>query len=279
VEANSRLATTDAVLAIAAPSAAGGLIQVVGAPQAILIDAISYLLSALTLRRLTVAETARRVGHQAGAIWREIGEGMQELVRTPALRALTLAVSVGTFGTAMQGTVSILFSIHVLGFTPALIGLLGACSGAGSLLGATSARRVTARLGIGPAVIGGNLLWAVGSVAAPLALPGEAAFLIVGAGAVLASLGASLWGVVQMSLRQAITPPGLFARATAARRLPMFAMQIAGAALGGVLGATLGLRVTLLIGALGLFAGWLLLAWSPIRRIHDLASVEWGGDV
>ena len=59
-----------------------------------------------------------------------------------------------------------------------------------------------------------------------------------------------------MSLRQAITPPGLFARATAARRLPMFAMQTAGAALGGLLGTVIGLRATMLIGALGLF--WVL---------------------
>jgi len=36
-------------------------------------------------------------------VWREMGAGLRELVRTPALRALTVAVSVGTCGTAMQG--------------------------------------------------------------------------------------------------------------------------------------------------------------------------------
>lgn len=77
-----------------------------------------------------------------------------------------------------------------------------------------------------------------------------------------------------MSLRQAITPPGLFARATAGRRLPMFGMQIAGAALGGVLGTTVGLRATLLLGAAGLVVGGLLLYLSPIRAIRDLASPE-----
>lgn len=78
------------------------------------------------------------------------------------------------------------------------------------------------------------------------------------------------------ALRQAITPAGLFARATAARRLPMFGMQIAGAALGGLLGGTLGLRATLIIGAAGLVAGWLLLRFSPVRTIRDLSEVTTG---
>jgi hypothetical protein len=121
-------------------------------------------------------------------------------------------------------------------------------------------------------VIIGNLLWALGSTVAPFVPRGEAAILIIGAGSALASFGASLWSVAQMSLRQAITPPGLFARATAARRIPMFAMQIAGAALGGVLGAAIGLRATLLLGALGLAVGGLLLYLSPIRAIHDLSA-------
>lgn len=75
-----------------------------------------------------------------------------------------------------------------------------------------------------------------------------------------------------MSLRQAITPAGLFARATAARRLPMFGMQLLGAALGGYLGLAIGLRATLLLGALALLAGALLLLASPIRATHALTS-------
>ena len=55
-------------------------------------------------------------------------------------------------------------------------------------------------------------------------------------------------------------------------RLPLFGMQIAGVALGGVLGATLGLRVTLLPDGLGLVVATLLLALSPIRRIRALAT-------
>jgi MFS family permease len=272
VEANSRLAVTDAILTITAPTVAGGLIQLVSAPKAILADAISYLGSALTLRGLRANETAapRRTGR--GVVWREIAEGAHELLRTPALRALTLSVCVGTFGTAMQGTVSLIFVVRELAFSPALLGVIGAFGGGGALIGAAAAGRVTRRLGVGPTLIGGNLLWALGATVAPFVPRGGAAILVIGAGSALASFGSALWSVSQMSLRQAITPSRLFARATAARRLPMFAMQIAGAALGGALGPAIGLRATLLLGALGLVVGCLLLFLSPVRAIHDLTS-------
>ncbi len=272
VAANSRLATTDAALALAAPTVAGALIQLVGAPRAILADALSYLGSALTLRRLRAVEGAAPVAVRA-TVWREMGAGLRELVRTPALRALTVAVSVGTFGTAMQGVASALFLLNDLHLTPALLGLLGACGGAGSLLGAAGAGRATRRLGVGPTIVLGQLVWAAGALVAPFAHAGPTLVPLVGAGVAIAGFGGALWGVSQISLRQALTPQRLFARATAARRLPMFGMQIAGAALAGVLGSAIGVRETLFLGGLGLVAATLLLAFSPIRTIRDLDDV------
>ena len=269
IAANGRLATTDAVLAVAMPGAATGIVQILGAPRAILADVLSYLASAFTLHRLRADETAARTRITRAIVASEIAEGWRELFRTPALRALTIAVSVGTFGTAMQSTVSFLFLLNELQLTPLLIGVLGTCGGAGGLVGAASASRTSGRLGVGPAIIVGNLLWGAGALVAPLA-PREGTLVVLGLGAFVASAGGALWGVAQMSLRQAITPSGLSARATAARRLPMFGMQLLGAALGGYLGITIGLRATLAIGALALLAGALLLLASPIRTTRRL---------
>jgi hypothetical protein len=94
--------------------------------------------------------------------------------------------------------------------------------------------------------------------------------LVVAAGQAVASAGGSLWGVSQMSLRQAITPVGLFGRATAARCIPMSGRQLAGAALGGLLASVIGLRATLGVGALGLVAASLLLVLSPVRAVRGL---------
>ncbi len=278
VEANSRLATTDAALAIVAPSVAGGLIQLVSAPKAILADAISYFASALALRDLRAREEQPRARAARGAIWGEMAAGMHELVRTPANRALTLSICVGTFGTALHGTVSLLFFVRELGFAPALLGLVAACGGAGGLLGAAGAGPVARRCGLGPAIIVGSAVWAAGTLVAPLTPPGPWLVPLVAAGSVLMNLGGALWGVGQMSVRQALIPARLFARATAARRLPMYAMQLGGAALGGFLGTAIGLRATLFLGALGLVAAAAILWASPIRALATLPQRADAGD-
>jgi hypothetical protein len=52
----------------------------------------------------------------------------------------------------------------------------------------------------------------------------------------------------------------------------MFSLQIMGAAMDGFLGSAMGLRPTLLISALGLVAGFLLVFYSPVRRVRDLSD-------
>jgi predicted MFS family arabinose efflux permease len=194
---------------------------------------------------------------------------VRELVRTPILRALAVSVSVGTFGLAVQETVLMLFLTRELGFTPAAIGLVYAIGGVGALVGAVLSGRVSRLVGTGRAIVLGNLLWALGVLIVPFA---GANFLLVGAGELVARIGSAIWSVNQMSLRQRITPVGLFARATAARRFLFISMQITGAALGGLLGSAVGLRTTMVVGALGLVAGFLLLLFSPVRAVSAIEA-------
>jgi predicted MFS family arabinose efflux permease len=169
--------------------------------------------------------------------------------------------------------VLVLFLIRVLGFTGAEIGLVFAVGGGGSLLGALLAGRVARRVGIGPTIIFGNFLWGIGVLIIPVAGLVGGDVLLIAAGQAIANIGATIWGVNQMSLRQSITPVGLFARATAARRVLMFSMQIMGAALGGLLGGAVGLRTTLVIGAAGLVVGFLIVLLSPVRTVRDISEV------
>jgi MFS family permease len=272
VEANSRLAMSDSVLTIAGPGAAGGLVQLIGAPRAIVADALSYVLSALSLVGVGAAEKPSG-REQRASVRAEIGEGIRELWRTPILRALAVSVSVGTFGAAMEQTVLVLFLVRALELPPAAIGLVYAFGGGGALVGAGLSGRAGRLFGTGRAIVLGSFLWALGSLLVALAgLAGTALPLIL-AGQAVAGLGGAIWGVNQMSLRQAVTPVGLFGRATAARRFLMYSMQIGGAGLGGVLGGVIGLRETLVIGALGLVAAFVLVVFSPVRAVRDLSDV------
>jgi MFS family permease len=270
VEANSKFALADSVLSIVGPSTAGGVIQLLSAPKAIFIDALSYVLSALSLGGINVPERPVRPKSIRGHLWAEIREGVQTLTQTPLLRALTVSGMVGVIGFAIQGAVGILFLTRDLGLGPAVIGLLSACGGSGALLGAVIAGRIGRQLGIGAAVILGNLLWVLGGLMTPLAgLAGlTLPYLVVGG--VLASIGATIFSVNQMSLRQHLTPVALLGRVTAARRFLIFSLGPAGSALGGVLGIMLGLRATLLLGGLVGMVSVLVVFFSPVRAVHDL---------
>lgn len=272
VEANSKLAASDSVLAIVGPSGAGALVQLLSAPKAIVVDAVSYVLSALALRGVGVSEEPPG-RERRGSLRAEIGEGIRELVRTPLLRALTVAATVGVFGAAVQSTVLLLFFTRELGLAPAAIGLVYAAAGVGGLLGALAAGRVARRIGTGPSVILGESLWAVSALLVPLAGVAGPALAPIVAAQVATGVGGAIWSVNQMSLRQHLTPVRLLGRVTAARRFLLFGAAPLGSVLGGVLGGRVGLRATLLVGAIGVVAGLALLFFSPVRGVRHPSEV------
>lgn len=270
LEANSRLAIGDAVLAIAGPAAAGGFIQLLSAPKAIIADAVSYVLSALSLGGIGKAETKPRPPAARAGVRTEIGAGVRALVRTPLLRALTLSSSAGSLFLGVQNTVLVLFLTRDLAFAPAVIGLAFASTGGGSLLGAACAAPVARRIGPGRAVILGTFLGSVGGLLVPCAGGSTPGLALVVAGRWVAGLGAAIYSVNQLSLRQLLTPPPLLGRVNAARRFLVFSTLPLGAGIGGWLGGVIGLRPTLFVGALGFVAALLLAFFSPVRHVRDV---------
>ena len=279
VEANSKLSTSDALLAIVGPAAAGGLVQLLSASRVILIDAFSYLLSALALNGVTEDEPTRpkpradeveesnvRSPLNAKSIRREIAEGIYELLRTPLLRTLTITSSLGMLAGSVTAAVQMLFLVDQLNFSPAVIGAVLACGGVGSLLGALLSGRTARILQVGRTLVLGKLLWLAGSLLLASADQFGDAVVAVGAALALNGLGSTLYFVNQISLRQAITSVRLLGRVTAARRFVLFGVATVGAFIGGGLGETIGLRATLFVGAAALTVELALILFSPIRR-------------
>lgn len=273
VEANGALASSNAVLAIAGPGVAGSLILLLGAPKAIIIDAASYVGSALALGTTGTIEPSPRRSPTRGRLHAEIGEGLRALLRTPLLRALTASSSVGSFFLAVQNPVLVLFLTHELGFTAATLGLVFACGGGGTLLGALLARRVAQRFGLGRAIVLGTFLGTVGGLFVPLVGIVGLGLPLVVVGRVLTGLGASLYSVNQLSLRQLLTLPALLGRVNAARRFLVFGTAPLGAAVGGLFGSAIGLRPTLLVGTVGFVAALLLVLCSPVRSVRDTTGL------
>ena len=272
VEGNAKLQMSGSAAEAGGRAAGGVLVKLLGAPMAVGLDALSFIGSGLVALRIRVDERVTR-GPAAprGGMWREIGEGMRVLLRTPAIRAMTFSSAIGSFGGAVQQTVFALYLIRELDIGPVWFGLVLAALGGAAFAGTFLARPAEQRLGPGPAVIAGSFFWAAGAVILAGVTPQTGFVLGMLLLAQLASgLGRSVASINQISLRQAITPDRVLGRVNASRRVLVFGVIPFGALLGGVLGESFGLRVPLLVGAAVQVAGLAYAARSPLRSVRRL---------
>src|SRR5689334_4701583 len=95
VEGNSKLGISDALAEIVGPALAGALIAAITAPLSMLVDAFSFLASALFVARIRKAEPPPAVRTERRSAWRESIEGLLYVLKHPLLRVL--AGSAGVF--------------------------------------------------------------------------------------------------------------------------------------------------------------------------------------
>ena len=273
VEANSKIALGETSAALIGPGLAGGLIHALTAPFAIALDAVSFLVSALMLRRIVARNDVPNPTAGAG-IWSEIGEGLKLVWENRTLWGLAWLAGAWQFLHHMQVAVLILFATRELGLSAGAIGVVYACGGLGCVMASALAQRLSARFGIGPVIVHGLILSAFGWQAFGLiGGPPWFATLALGAAMLIFDLGAVLWGINYLSLRQAITPDRLLGRMTATMRFFTVASAPLGSLVGGALATGIGLRGTLLtVGVLGLILAAAAVLWSPVRRHRTLPA-------
>jgi MFS family permease len=271
VEANAKISLGETGSALVGPGLAGGLIQLLTAPFAILLDALGFFVSALMLRRVR-APTDVAHGGPKSSVTAEIFEGLKLVYRNRTLWALACIAAAWQLLHHMQLAVLVLFATRDLGLSAGAIGLVYACGGLGCLIAAAVAERVAKRHGVGPSIMFGLILTVVGWQAFGLVSgPPWFAMLALGAAMLVFDFGGVLWGINYLALRQAITPDRLLGRMTATMRFLTVAAAPLGSLAGGVIATAIGLRATLLaIAALGVVLAAVAVAWSPLRRHRTL---------
>ena len=271
VEANAKTALGETSAALIGPGVAGGLIQALTAPFAIALDALTFFISALLLRRI---EARNDVAHQRArtGVWSEIGEGLKLVWENRTLWGLAWLAGLWQFLHHMQIAVLILFATRELSLSAGAIGLAYACGGLGCVLASAGAQRLSARFGIGPVIVHGLIVTALGWQAFGLiGGPPWVATLALGAAMLVFDFGAVLYAINYLALRQAITPDRLLGRMTATMRFVTVAPAPLGSLVGGALATAIGLRATLLtVGALGLVLVAAAMLWSPVRHHRRL---------
>ena len=273
LEGNSKLAASSAVAETAGFGVAGVLVGLFTAPITVLIDAVSFLASALSIRSIRAPELpAQRSADES--VLREIAAGLKEVLRNPLLRALALCALTMDIAGGIYGTLVVLYMTRDLGFSPAILTPIWAVGGLTSLIAALYVARITRHLGMGPAIILGVLFSGIAMLFIPAATGATvAAACLLIAQQLVGDAAATVAQVNQTSLRQAISPADMLGRVGATLHFTRLGAALLGAVIAGLLGELIGVRATLTIGGVGTMLSALWLALSPIRAVHAAPAV------
>jgi MFS family permease len=264
--ANARLAQTYAATQSLGPLVGGALVRLLSAPVAVLVDAVSYAVSALVLMTVRAPERApERTAERH--VWRELREGAAWVYRHAVLRPYAISLHLWFFANAMVTTVLVYFATTELHLDPLAIGLVLAATGVTGVLGAGLSPRLGLRFGTGRVITTTEWLSPAAYALLLLARPGPYAVVWPLVANALFGLAMGLRDPLDMSYRNLVTPDRLRGRMNATIRSLNWGSIAVAAPLGGLVAATWGNRVAIAIGVVGLAAAALLLWCSPYRHV------------
>jgi len=263
--ANARLNQSDSVAQTSGPALAGGLVSLLTAPWAVLIDAATYFISGLLLLRSPVieppptAKSTRKI--RADAV-----EGIRWVYTHPMLRPLALSTHGWFLCSAVTSAVLVPFALRTLGLNAFGLGLSLAAGGLGGLVGSLSATRLGTRFAAGRVVIACRALAALSWAVVALSTNDWGGWVLFGFGQFLFGLSMGAENANEMSYWQAVTPDRLQGRMNATRRSINRSMLVIGAPLGGLLADTIGYRPMLWAAAAGFLTAATALGLSRFRN-------------
>lgn len=267
-ESQSIVMTSASVANMSGPSLAGTLVQVFGAPVALIADAVSFLVSAVSLQAVSVPEQPVETATEPALA--RLRSSITHVLHDPFLRASLLCTGTINFFNFVMLAVYIVFASRTLGLSASVIGLVLGAGAAGGLLGALIGARVGRAIGRGRAVLVGAIVFPAMLVLFPLAQgPQWVAAGMLLAGEFLASVGVVVFDINQNTLLAWHVPEALRSRVFGAYRFMNYGTRPVGAFVGGVLAGAIGTRDTLWVAALGGMCACLWLIGSPLVRARD----------
>lgn len=272
--ANSLLNGSRSLVEVVGLALGGTLVGVLTAPVALILNALSFVVSGAQLARIHPTEPPGDASKSRG-----IAGGVTWIRGNPAVRTLLLSTGTTNLFAFIGNALLVLYASQTLGLSPAVIGVVFGAGAVGGVIGAATCSRVEQRMGLGRIV----LIAAFALPAAMLLYPAArgstlTAALLLGAGEFLAAI-AALWLDISIGavFAQQI-PDQLRSRVAGAYRTVNHGIRPVGALLGGLLATHTGLRTALLISAIGAIGGALLLLRPAITtlKLHKEPAVQGG---
>ncbi|HKZ12936.1 MAG TPA: MFS transporter [Solirubrobacterales bacterium] len=267
LEANSLLIGSRSVSIAGGKTLGGLLVAALTAPVAVAVDGITFVLSALFLRRAEVPEPP------AAPPGGDLAAGYRFIRRTPLLQASLLGTATfNLFNTAFWALL-VLFATRELGLGSGAIGIALGVGALGSILGTTLARRLNARIGLGKTLIFAFVLAPLPLLLVPLSSgPPTLSWVLLTVAEFGSGVGVMILEVGLFSLQAALIPDGLRSRVWGAILFVNWGVRPLGALGGGLLAGAIGLRSTMWIAAIGGIAGVLWLLPSRMSRVRDVSE-------
>jgi MFS family permease len=275
--ANAWMQGSSSIGAVAGPGLAGTIVQVVGAPATLLIDAATYVASSLSLHAIGRTVRPSRSEEPEDTSIRSSVAGVTLLRKDRVQGPLALAAAHFNFFTAMFFALYAFYVLRTLHLSPIVFGGVAMAGGAAGVLAASVSNRVTARLGNGVVLFGAYGLPGIAGLLVPLAHGSNKAL-----SAVLVATSLALWAalvvvnlVTSEAIKQALVPNHLLGRVTAAVRLISWGVEPFGALAGGALASSsLGLRSTMTLACIGVATSVIWLMVPGPRRLAALVTAS-----
>ncbi len=272
-EANRAMQGSSTFAQVGGPGLAGVLVQALGAPLALVADALSYLAGAVGVSAARRSEPA--VGEQHKG---RIRDGLAMILTHPYLRPLTVHATIYNAAAQVFVVNLVVWVVRENHVSPGLYGVALSAGGVGAFLGTMLALRLADRLGYGPAFLV-SLSLSCGVPLFTAALPWTGGPLGYGLASlqILAGAGLGSANVLSITLRQTMIPEGQLARTNGAYRSLNFGSIPLGSALGGVLGEVFGSRAGVALGSVGLALSALPMLAAAVRRLdrpEDVAQPD-----
>jgi MFS family permease len=276
VEAMSKVATSNSSAEVAGPALGGVLVQLLTAPYALLLDALSYVVGVISLLSVRVREPKPKPPRGTPRqIVAELVEGPRFAFTERHIRALAFMAAIANLFALITETVFLFYAVRGLGLSPSVIGFVLTTIGAGGLFGAAVSNAIIKRWPLGRVFLWARVIGGLGALLLPLAVGPQAVIVaICMASFFLVQAAFAISNIVSSSLRQVLTPERIRGRMNASIRTLVFGALPLGGLAAGLLTETLGARPALWLGATGYVASIIPVLASPIPGLRNLPTPE-----
>jgi MFS family permease len=265
---NSRIQAIRSVAGTGGPLVSGPLVSLLTAPAAIVVVALSFAVSAVSIARIKFHEEAPEPSEKSH-VGAEIVQGVKFILQDVVLRNIAIASAWCNLSAGAFQAMLMVFLIRENGHSSAVAGVVLAGSGVGGVLGAMLVGRLSAKFGVGPTAMAAMAFAGPGMVIIAASGPGwgaAAAFFgqVVNVAAIVA------FNVNTVSYRQAVTPDDMQGRVNATQRVLGWSGLAVGSLLGGLGGELFSARVVLVIASVMLCFVVVPLLLTPFRKLREI---------